>query len=415
MSNDTGGHRSVMHNTSWRDGILCQGIATDMEGGSMGQTTGDFARSVVTAYERMNGFEATQEIAGGGLRIRARVRCAGAARLVVEYQAVENPIDELTERLVGDADYSTAERIGMVFSYDGRVSWSHDPSTETVVERRGRRLGEPIGDIDMLGDIGFLRDLTSEYLLRDDGDAEIEGRAVRRLSMKPKRPFHASSFRICSHPIRVARISFDVETYFPLEMEIEPTSASPLYAVLGEREPLRISYRNVKPIDGLIVEEPTAKRTFRESAPAADDLPEAAPFDVSLTPFRVAGFEPIPGSISLVVDDGGGRGFLEATLAETQPPEARKRLVIRCGNYVSRNMARRKVLLAEEGEEVDIGDVTAHFLDRAAALAQEIPGLVDQNLGEIGWERNGVYWFVLGEGVARDVLIDLAKNEPGDA
>jgi hypothetical protein len=79
------------------------------------------------------------------------------------------------------------------------------------------------------------------------------------------------------------------------------------------------------------------------------------------------------------------------------------------GNYLSHNMSRRHAFLSEHGEAVALGALTARLVDRSALWSDELPEAASRPILEVGWEDNGVHWFLLGEDLERENLVGVAK------
>ena len=379
----------------------------------MGQSTGEFARSVVSAFDGMTGFDAIQRIEGGGLHVEARVRSNGGSRLSVEYKTVRNPMADVSDRLTGGVEFSPEELTGLVFSSDGRTSWAHDRSTETVYQWNRRHVGEPFPDMELMGELSFLRDLVADYLLRDRGVSIQDGVEVRTIDLKPKRPFRGSLFRLASYPVRTARVSFEVETCFPVHIHMVPSPASPLHAMLGDHGALDVTYGDVRLLDEMVVDAPAAKRVLKETPLAVEQIEDRLGFSLPLDRLTRMGFDVDRIIPYAMIEEEGERGFLEITFRSADSQDEEKRLTLRCGTFLSRNMARRQAFLGEHGDEIDLGDATGRLADRTAEWAGRIPGLEESSLLEIGWQRKGVFWFALGEHVSRDELLRLSAAEEG--
>ena len=111
-----------------RSGILCFDMTDDAA-----QPVATFARAVAEAARDLSGFEATQTVEAGPIRVVARIRHHRPEVLTVEYRSYANPLLDLEERLTGDVDYSADELIGLSLHYDGRQTWCHDASTGVCV------------------------------------------------------------------------------------------------------------------------------------------------------------------------------------------------------------------------------------------------------------------------------------------
>ncbi|HHR84957.1 MAG TPA: hypothetical protein ENL23_01255 [Candidatus Acetothermia bacterium] len=55
-----------------------------------------------------------------------------------------------------------------------------------------------------------------------------------------------------------------------------------------------------------------------------------------------------------------------------------------------------------------MGEAKGRIIDRGSLLKDGIPESVRRSLLEIGWQDGDVHWFLLGEGIDRDDLADIA-------
>ena len=116
--------------------------------------------------------------------------------------------------------------------------------------------------------------------------------------------------------------------------------------------------------------------------------------------------------VAAVLNEGKDRGYATLTLVSAQDAQnderPRNSLTVRVGNYLSRNMSRRRAMLSDQGEEAAIDEVSARFLDRGALVKEQLPETSARSMLELGWDKEGVYWFLLAEGVEKEALIEIA-------
>jgi hypothetical protein len=130
------------------------------------------------------------------------------------------------------------------------------------------------------------------------------------------------------------------------------------------------------------------------------------------------GYELYGDRVTLTLCEENDRAYAYLTLVppgDVKGNRGSRALSLRVGNYLSLNMNRRRALLAEQGEPVALGEVDAKFLDRGGLLkgdlsTGDLPAEMERSIIEIGWEQDGVYWFLLGEGLEKEALIDAAKT-----
>ncbi|MCD6495564.1 hypothetical protein J7K60_05865, partial [Candidatus Bipolaricaulota bacterium] len=208
--------------------------------------------------------------------------------------------------------------------------------------------------------------------------------------------------------------SIDPETLFPMRILFYPTQRSPLYYIAGPSTPITIDYRDVMfavPKEDLFSFEPSEEtRVFSEEETRDKDLADTLPFTLDLERISQRGYKLHSDRITLTANEGRQRAYAFLSFEKAGSNSKRTSgLSLRVGNYLSPDMNRRRALLADNGEEVDLASTTGRIIDREALLKDEIPESVRRSLLEIGWQENQVYWFLLGEGIDREELIGIAS------
>jgi len=374
-----------------------------------------FARAVVEACQKLSGFEATETVEAGPIHVVARIGFHRPDSLAVEYQTYVNPLLELEERLTGDAEYTADELVGLSLHFDGQRTWLYDASTGVCIIKASRSLFEPLPEMPVLGEIGYLRDLPHDYLLRDLSSETVDGRDARVLSLKPKRAHRAYAFKMVAFLARKASVAFDEETLFPVRLSFSPAPSSHTHQLLGTNGHVTIRYSGVRltPDAPPPFAPPEGTRVFHEKWLAVDELAVHLPFPLLLDPFREAGYESIDGRALLAEDADHERAYCTATFIHRGEPEGERTqyVTLRAGNYLSRNMARRRVTTAEAGEELTIDGQAARFLDRRQLWKEHASGVDPaQAPRELSWERDGVFWFLTGVNTERSVLTQLGSD-----
>jgi len=379
------------------------------------QPVATFARAVVQAGRELRGFEATETVEAGPIRVVARIRFHRSETLTVEYQSYVSPLLEVEETLTGDADYTADELVGLSLHYDGQRTWCHDASTGVCIVKPSRSMFEPIPEMATLGDLHCLRDLPHDYLLRDLGNEQIDGRAARVLSLKPKRVHRAHAFKLIAYLSEKAVVAFDEQTLFPVRLCFSPAPSTQAHHLLGPDGQITVRYEAVR----LLADAPPpfappeGTRVFREGQIEIGDLVERLSFPFAIDRLREAGFEAFGGRALLAEDPDHDRAYFVATFlrSEDGADEPSQILTVRAGNYLSRVMARRRLAASESGEEMQLADRSARFFDRRGLWEEQASGLdADHAPRELSWDRDGVFWFLTGVNVERSTLTKLASD-----
>lgn len=386
-------------------------------------STPAFAHAISEACRKLSGFEATQTIAAGPIRLVARIGLHRPDSLAVEYQTYENPLLDLEDRLTGDAEYVPDELAGLSLHFDGQRTWLHDTSTGVCVVRASRLLFEPLPEFALIGEIGYLRDLPHDYLLREREPETIDARQARVLALKPKRPHSTHAFKAVSFLASRATVAIDTETLFPLRLCFTPVRASHAHRVIGADGSITVSYSSVRLTSDAPSSfvPPEGTRVFHEDSLPVVELAGRLPFSLSLASFDDAQFVPFDGRALLVEDADNDRAYCTVPFVrrETGEDESAQFVTLRVGNYLSRNMARRRLAAAELGGELTVDGHTARVLDRRSLWEKHAPGIdSSQAPRELSFERGGIFGFLIGSGIEADELTQLATGligRSGDA
>jgi len=383
----------------------------------MGQTVRELARQAMSAYDALESFEATEKISAGPIHAEARIRFKKPDKITVEYRSYENPVSEFEERFTGAVEFVADELVGMQLIYDGQGTWLYEAKNDVALYKLGRTLYSPLPWTNALAEIGFLRDLTRDFLLRDEGEETIAGRSARRLGLKPKTQHRSFLLKEEVFPMKKATLTLDEQTAFPLRISYEPAGSSALSLLVGPSTLVTVEYSDVVldkvDEDRFSFTPPDDARVFREELVSRDTLEDVLPFSVPLSVFEEhGGYTPRGDRVAAVLNEGKDHGYAILTLVSAQDAQNDERLsnalTVRVGNYLSRNMSRRRAMLSEKGESTSLDDVEARFLDRGALVKEQLPETPTRSMMELGWERDGVYWFLLAEEVEKEALIELA-------
>ncbi len=380
----------------------------------MGPSIAEFARSVAESCAMQDGFEATESIKAGSIEVTARVRCKRPDMCAVEFHSHRSPLSELEERLMNGAEFTEDELIGMSFAYDGRGTWISEPKTATFIRKPSRALFEPLPGFRALGEIGFLESLAHDFLVRDAGEETIDGAPARLLGLKPKSAYRSQLLKAISFPIRRAVIALHEETLFPMRIEFFPARSTVLSSLVGERDPVVITYRDIRleapDVSAFSLTPPERARVFHETFVPIAKLVDSVPFSCDLEPVLQRGYHAIDGGATITVDAAHSRGYCAVVMASQDDEQDPRLLTARTGNYLSRNMSRRRATLAQGGELAQIGSIEGRILDRGSQWAEEMPQETHRKLFEAFWTEDESFWFLSGDGLEREELIELASG-----
>jgi len=385
----------------------------------MTSSVSEFARLASAASRGRIGFEATQITESSGLRIELTVRRLGARSIHAEYRTYRSPWTELEETLFGQVEFIGDELCGFGLHCEGQVTWVYDPSTNTAIKKIGSQLFEPIPGLATVGELAFLDTLTTDFLLRDMGEEPIDGRVVRRINLKPKQAYRSQLLSAMSFPIHKATIDFDIETFFPVSISFVPSSGSPAASIVGTNATILITYKDVRLLDGPGSANPFVPpadaRVFQESHVPIQDLPDSVPFPMPLHPVIDHGFEAGEQPALLTIDAENERAYITAhfTSASDSTEEGfpSSRLTLCVGNYMSRNMARRRTTFSEREEASSAESLPVKLLDRKELWEQGLPGIDTQHAPvEAFFEKDGTFWFLSATGFEIDSMEALARD-----
>ena len=379
-----------------------------------------FCRDVARAARSRRGFRAVQTVAAGPIDIEALV-CVRGSSVSVEYRRYVSPLVELEAKLTGNAEFFTDELLALSFQFDGHMTWLYDATTNTAIEKPYRALSEPLPGVWAIADLGFLRDLPHDFLLRERDTETIDGRPARVIDLKPRIPLAPGLVRVMSFPIERATVSFSTETLFPSRIFVHPAARSSLQALIGPGG-VEIRYSDV-------VEEPAAEpvsfsppedaQVFRERTHSISDLADRAPFEIPLGPFMDSGFAPAERG-TLTINDAGDRAHGTILLeGDATTGSANSIVTLRFGNYLARDMARRNTTISEQGDTFEIAGRLVKVLDRQSLWDENLPAAETADAPvEFAWEEDGVYWFAIGhrlDKAAFRTLIETRVREHSDS
>ncbi|MEN6368134.1 MAG: hypothetical protein ABFD77_00350, partial [Thermotogota bacterium] len=261
----------------------------------MSNPTVSTARSVSERFRDLAAFEATETVQAGPIEATARVRFRRPDRVVVEYSAYKNPIADADELLGGDVEFASDDLLAMTLTYDGAHTWHVSARSGAPLKRIGRTLYEPLPGYDALAELGFLADLTHDFLIRDEGTTNELGRPTLGLGLKPKRTRENLLLKSVSYPFERAILDVDVESLFPARIRFRPPVRSTLASILEPDSWVTIRYTNPRlgelSPDAFAPAPPSDARLLEEILVRTTDLPSLLPVPVRLDALVAAGFE----------------------------------------------------------------------------------------------------------------------------
>jgi len=380
-------------------------------------------RAAVAAYEDVKSFEATVRVRAERATVEAHVRAMKPDCLTIAYRTYEDPFATFDQEVTGSAEFSPEELVGIELISDGRQTWVIDRVGEIALRKRGWVVYEPLPGLRALGELGFMPTLVRDFLMRDEGETVVAGRPARGVGLKPKTGHRSLLLREVAFPMRKASVAFDNETLFPLRITASPSDASPLIYWLGPSASITVEYEGVRlnqvSEERFSYEPQEGIRVFREEILTGEELMTRLPFEIGLAALLDAGGYRLYGGRGLLTSaDSGDRAYAKLVLTRRAGEEetAGERVVtLRIGNYLSRNMSRRRAFLAENGEGVELHGLDGRIVDRGARVKERLSGGVNRALVEIGWERDGIYGFMAGEGIESEDLRVLVATLLGAA
>lgn len=373
----------------------------------------DFARAASAAVRDWVTYDAVETIRAQGIEVTARVRAFSGDRIAVSYTTYQSTLSEMDDLLGGQAEFVREDLEGATLTYDGRSTLYVSPTATFALRTPGRRLYEPIPGFNALAELRCLDDLARDYLLRDGGIGTSDARATRVVGLKPKRSHTASLFRIASFPVERAEVAFDEETLFPLRIGFLPSRDAPFAAIPAKDPWVTVEYGDIRRAadgeSGPLPEAPAGARLFEERYVNVEDAAQLGPISLPLATLRELGLEPADGMARVTLDEPSERGHVALVLVqEDEQGHAEGTISLWMGNYVSRRMARRRILAGERGEAVDLGGSTARFFDRRSLWGDHPDASRLPDIADIAWDRDGLFYVLTAEGLQRERLLAVA-------
>ncbi|MFB6290813.1 MAG: outer membrane lipoprotein carrier protein LolA [Candidatus Bipolaricaulia bacterium] len=376
----------------------------------------EIASNAGERYEELKSFEADQEITAGGMRIKGHVKFRKPRSVAVEYEDYQSPMENFEVKLSGGPEFIGDDLVDSRVVYGGKETWVHLVDKNTAVKKEGKLLYSPFAGVDVIGQLGFLPSLVSDFLLKDEGEGEINGKPVDRLGLKPKTPRRSLFLKEEVFNLERAELALDKELGLPRKITYYPGEGEQLRFSGSQGSPVFVEYSDYE-LDGLgkrdfQFDPSKVDKVFEEQVVSENEFGESFPLSIPLTEIKKKGYERARDKISVLKDDETGRAYCSITLIKSDEagrrPTSSVQLLV--GNYLSREMSRHRTYMSENGEEMDLEDHTVRLADRAEAVRERLPEEWDQEILEISWQGEESFYYLLGQGIGKDELIDLARD-----
>jgi len=378
----------------------------------------EIASSAGRRYEELNSFEADQEITAGAMRIKCHVKFRKPRSVVVEYEDYRSPLEDFEVKLSGGPEFVGEDLVDSRIVYGGKETWIHLVDKDTAVGKEGKFLYSPFAGVDVIGQLRFLPTLVEDFLLKDDGEGEINGNPVNRLGLKPKTSRRSLFLKDEVFNLAKAELALDKELGLPRKITYYPGQGEQLRFSGSQGNPVFVEYSNYE-VDGLgkrdfQFDSSKVERVFKERAVSEEEFGEEFPLSVPLSEIKDKDYERARDKISVLKDEGTGRAYSSITFIKSDEegrPASSVQLLV--GNYLSREMSRHRTYMSDHGEEIDLEGSSVQLADRSEAVKERLPEEWEQELFEVSWQGEESFYFLLGQEIPREELLDLARSFVG--
>lgn len=376
----------------------------------------EMAKKAMDKFDSIRSFQAKQTVSAGQLSIQARVKFRKPRALSLDYISYQDPYEEFAKEYSGGAEYLGDELEKCHFIYDGRYTFLHDRDRNTALKRKGKDLQDPFGEMDVFGQLGFLKDLTGDYLLKNKGRGEINGEEVYRLGLKPKASRRSLFLKSEVFDFDRAVMALSTESGFPLKITYYPKESSSIGAEEGMDRQIVSEYSDVRfneaKENAFKFDKERVERFFVTDLVSRDRFDEKVDFPIDLSPAEEKGFRSLGDKLSITESEDGEKFYASVDLlrydkSREEPPDY---LMLRFGNYLSREMSRHRSYVTGSGEPLELGEGEATIVDRGEALKEKMPEELRQPTFEIGWEGEGRFCYILSRGEEKENFVSLAEK-----
>ncbi len=371
----------------------------------------DFALKTGEAYENLQSFECDQEITAGNLRIQAHLRFKKPRKLTVEYDEFSNPLEEFETKLFGGPEFNGDDLENTKITYDGKSTWLHMLNKDTAIKKEGKNIYSPFGGVDVIGQLKFLTTLVKDFLLKDNGEGKISGRKVQRLGLKPKVTQRSLFLKDEVFSLDKAELAIDTETNLPLKITYHPGQRDQLRFPSSQGGPIFVEYSDYQ-VDKLSeknfeFDSSKIDLLFEQKDFTEDQFSEEFPIPLDLEKIEEEGFEPMGDRLSMMINQKKDRAYASIGFLSSSKEEEKSSLQLLAGNYLSREMNRHRAYLSENGEETEVNDKKIKVADRGKSVQDRLSDNLDRSILEVGGQIEESFYYLLGQGVNRERLLDI--------
>lgn len=372
-------------------------------------------RKAMDCFEGLESFSAHQTITSGPTYVEADVTYKKPNKVTVEYTEYQDPLEELEIDISGGAEFTSEELQNSLILYNGKKTWLHNRTQNTAIQKRGRSVPSPFGKTEVLAEVGFLSNLTGDFLLKQQGKGKVNDKAVHRLNLKPKVSRRSYFLKEEVFVLQKASLALDAETGFPLKITYHPGPQS-VYSSPREGRQITVEYTDLQfntTSDEQYEFDPTrVGKVFTEKPVPTEELNEEIDLSLDISAFEEAGLEPLTPTTSLFVNDTDDKLYFSLTLVDSDASGEQVPSTIQClaGNHLSPEMKRHRSFVFDKGSEISIDNVEGQIADRAKQIREKLPEGLDQDMYEIGWEKQGEFYYLLGQGIDRSKMIEIAEQ-----
>ncbi|MFP3953173.1 MAG: hypothetical protein ACOC88_03405 [Candidatus Bipolaricaulota bacterium] len=368
----------------------------------------DSALEIGRAYDKLKSYECDQEVTAGDLRIKAHVKFMKPRSIAVEYEEFTNPIEEFQSDLFGGPEFNGDDLESMRLVYDGSSTWAHILNKKTAIKKEGKQLYTPFAGVEIVGQLGFLSDLLTDYLLKDDGKGKINGRDVYKLGLKPKTRRRSYFLKEELFNLDSAQLAIDRETQLPLKITYRPGERDQLRYTSSQGGPLYVEYSDYK------VDKPSKRdfqfdsskidKIFEEERLPREKVVKGFPITLDLEGVAEEGFQPAEDQLRVTSNREGDRKYTSIAFVGTSEEDGGS-LQLLAGNYLSREMSRHRTFLSENGDPIDVDGKEAKVANRGENVKERLPNELKSDILEIGLESGGGFYYLLGQDVDREEMV----------